>query len=88
MIITPGSRCLIVDFKAPIESYLDSLQFSDDAQREVALSHYLKKVRSHINLLNQKDCAGKLSALGQMVDGEVLFIPVEVALSMALERDL
>ncbi|MDB4349163.1 DNA recombination protein RmuC [bacterium] len=87
VITIPGSRRLIVDSKAPIESYLDALQASDDAQREDALSHHLKKVRSHIDLLSKKDYAGKLSSLGQVVDGVVLFIPVEGALSMALERD-
>ena len=87
VITIPGSRRLIVDSKAPIESYLDALQANDQAQREVALIEHLKKVRSHIDLLSQKDYAGKLSALGQVVDGVVLFIPVEGALSMALERD-
>jgi DNA recombination protein RmuC len=87
VITIPGSRRLIVDSKAPIESYLDALQASDQVQREAALSEHLKKVRSHIDLLSKKDYAGKLSALGQVVDGVVLFIPVEGALSMALERD-
>ena len=87
VITIPGSRRLIVDSKAPIESYLDALQANDQAQREAALREHLKKVRSHIDLLSKKDYAGKLSALGQVVDGVVLFIPVEGALSMALERD-
>ncbi|MDA0258846.1 MAG: DNA recombination protein RmuC [Cyanobacteria bacterium] len=87
VITIPGSRRLIVDSKAPIESYLDALQANDQAQREAALTEHLKKVRSHIDLLSKKDYAGKLSALGQVVDGVVLFIPVEGALSMALERD-
>ena len=76
-----------MDSKAPIESYLDALQATDHAQRDAALTEHLKKVRSHIDLLSKKDYAGKLSALGQVVDGVVLFIPVEGALSMALERD-
>lgn len=87
VITIPGSRRLIVDSKTPIESYLDALQASDENQREAALREHLKKVRSHIDLLSKKDYAGKLSALGQVVDGVVLFIPVEGALSMALERD-
>ena len=87
VITIPGSRRLIVDSKAPIESYLDALQATDQTQREAALNEHLKKVRSHIDLLSKKDYAGKLSALGQVVDGVVLFIPVEGALSMALERD-
>ena len=87
VITIPGSRRLIVDSKAPIESYLDALQANDQAQRDAALNEHLKKVRSHIDLLSKKDYAGKLSSLGQVVDGVVLFIPVEGALSMALERD-
>ena len=76
-----------MDSKAPIESYLDALQATDETQREAALKEHLKKVRSHIDLLSKKDYAGKLGSLGQVVDGVVLFIPVEGALSMALERD-
>lgn len=87
VITIPGSRRLIMDSKAPIESYLDALQANDQAQRDAALTEHLKKVRSHIDLLSKKDYAGKLSSLGQVVDGVVLFIPVEGALSMALERD-
>jgi DNA recombination protein RmuC len=87
VITIPGSRRLIVDSKAPIESYLDALQASDQSQREAALKEHLKKVRSHIDQLSKKDYANKLSTLGQVVDAVVLFIPVEGALSMALERD-
>lgn len=87
VITIPGSRRLIIDAKAPIESYLDALQARDDSQREVALEQHLRKVRSHIDQLSKKDYVSKLSALGQVVDGVVLFIPIEGALSMALERD-
>ncbi|GCE65827.1 DNA recombination protein RmuC [cyanobiont of Ornithocercus magnificus] len=87
VVTIPGSRRLIVDSKAPIESYLDALRADDEAQKEVALREHLKKVRSHIDLLSKKDYAGKLGSLGQVVDAVILFIPVEGALSMALERD-
>jgi DNA recombination protein RmuC len=87
VITIPGSRRLIVDSKAPIESYLDALNATDEAAREAALKEHLRKVRSHVDLLSKKDYAGRLGALGQVVDGVLLFIPVEGALSMALERD-
>ena len=87
VITIPGSRRLIVDSKAPIESYLDALKATDESQKEVALNEHLRKVRAHVDLLSKKDYAGKLGALGLVVDGVVLFIPVEGALSMALERD-
>jgi DNA recombination protein RmuC len=87
VITIPGSRRLIIDSKAPIESYLDALNATDEGKREAALKEHLRKVRSHVDLLSKKDYAGKLGALGQVVDGVLLFIPVEGALSMALERD-
>ena len=87
VITIPGSRRLIIDSKAPIESYLDALQASSEAQQEKALSEHLKKVRSHIDQLSKKDYSKQLSSMGQVVDGVILFIPVEGALSMALERD-
>ena len=74
VITIPGSRRLIVDSKAPIESYLDALQATDEAQREAALKEHLRKVRSHVDLLSKKDYAGKLSSMGQVVDGVVLFL--------------
>ncbi len=87
VITIPGSRRLIIDSKAPIESYLDALHMTDEAEQEKALSEHLKKVRSHIDALAKKDYSKQLSSMGQVVDGVILFIPIEGALSMALERD-
>jgi DNA recombination protein RmuC len=87
VITIPGARRLIIDSKAPIESYLDAIQTTDETAREAALSTHLRKVRSHIDGLSKKDYASKIGSAGQVVDGVVLFIPVEGALSMALERD-
>ena len=87
VISIPGSRRLIVDSKAPIESYLDAIKATDENLQEKAISEHLKKVRSHIDQLAKKNYANQLSELGEVVDGVVLYIPVEGALSMALERD-
>ena len=87
VISIPGSRRLIVDSKAPIESYLDALKATDQNLQEKAVADHLKKVRSHIDQLAKKDYSNKLSEIGEVVDGVVLYIPVEGALSMALERD-
>jgi len=56
-----SSKPFDFDFKAPIESYLDALQATDQAQRDSAFTEHLKKVRSHIDLLSKKD-DGKLSS--------------------------
>ena len=87
VITIPGSRRLIVDSKAPIESYLDAIKATDQIIQEKAIADHLRKVRSHIDQLAKKDYANQLSEIGEVVDGVVLYIPVEGALSMALERD-
>ena len=87
VITIPGSRRLIVDSKAPIESYLDAIKATDQIIQERAITDHLRKVRSHIDQLAKKDYANQLSEIGEVVDGVVLYIPVEGALSMALERD-
>ena len=87
VISIPGSRRLIVDSKAPIESYLDAMKATDQIFQEKAIEDHLRKVRSHIDQLAKKNYANQLSKIGEVVDGVVLYIPVEGALSMALERD-
>ncbi len=87
VITIPNYRKLIIDSKAPIESYLDAIKARSEEEVEKALSDHLKKVRGHIDQLSKKDYATKLSSSGQVVDVVVLFIPIEGALSMALERD-
>ena len=78
---------LIIDSKAPIESYLDAVKETDQNLQEKAITDHLRKVRSHIDQLAKKDYANQLNEIGEVVDGVVLYIPVEGALSMALERD-
>ena len=87
VISIPGSRRLIVDSKAPIESYLDAIKATDQNVQEKAIADHLRKVRSHIDQLAKKDYSNQLSEIGEVVDGVVLYIPIEGALSMALERD-
>ena len=87
IITIPGSRKLIVDSKAPIESYLDAIQATDNNIQEKLLTDHLRKVRNHIDQLSKKDYANNSIETGQVIDGVILYIPVEGALSMALERD-
>jgi len=87
VISIPGSRRLIVDSKAPIESYLDAIKATDENLHEKAITDHLRKVRSHIDQLAKKDYSNQLSDKGEVIDCVVLYIPVEGALSMALERD-
>ena len=87
VISIPGSRRLIVDSKAPIESYLDAIKATDQNVQEKSIADHLRKVRSHIDQLAKKDYSNQLSEIGEVVDVVILYIPIEGALSMALERD-
>ena len=87
VITIPGSRRLIIDSKAPIDSYFDALKATDEKQKEKALSEHLKKVKGHIDQLSKKDYSSRFKLNDQVVDGVILFIPIEGALSMALESD-
>ena len=87
VISIPGSRRLIVDSKAPIESYLDAIKATEQNVQEKAIADHLRKVRSHIDQLAKKDYSNQLSEIGEVVDAVILYIPIEGALSMALERD-
>ena len=87
VISIPGSRRLIVDSKAPIESYLDAIKATEQNAQEKAIADHLRKVRSHIDQLAKKDYSNQLSEIGEVVDVVILYIPIEGALSMALERD-
>ncbi len=87
IISIPGSRRLIIDSKAPLDSYLDAVDATDEDKRKRALVDHCKKVKAHIDQLAKKDYSGRLSSEGQVIDGVILFIPIEGALSMALESD-
>ena len=82
----PDSRQLIIDAKAPIESYTDALDATNEKQKEELLDKHLKKMKSHIDQLSNKDYSSRFGK-DKAVDGVILFIPIEGALSMALERD-
>ena len=87
LITIPGERKLIVDSKAPIESYLAAINEKEETKRNKFVTEHLRKVRGHIDQLSKKNYSEKFSSKGQVIDGVILFIPVEGALSMALEKD-
>jgi DNA recombination protein RmuC len=83
----PGNRKVIIDSKAPLDSYLDAMQSQDDGSKKKALVDHTKKVRAHIDSLSKKDYISRLSGDGQVIEAVILFIPIEGALSIALEND-
>ncbi len=83
----PGERIFIIDSKTPIDSYQEVLKANDDKSKKLALDNHLRKVRNHIDQLSKKDYSNNLRSMGVVLDGVIMFVPIEGALAMALSRD-
>jgi len=83
----PGERIFIIDSKTPIDSYQEVLKAKDDRSQKLALDNHLRKIRNHIDQLSRKDYSNNLRTMGVVLDGVIMFIPIEGALSMALSQD-
>lgn len=83
----PGERIFIIDSKTPIDSYQEVLKAKDDRSQKLAIDNHLRKVRNHIDQLSRKDYSNNLRTMGVVLDGVIMFIPIEGALSMALSQD-
>ena len=83
----PGERIFIIDSKTPMDSYQEVLKADDDKSKKLALDNHLRKVRNHIDQLSKKDYSNNLRSMGVVLDGVIMFVPIEGALAIALSRD-
>ncbi|HUA35206.1 MAG TPA: DNA recombination protein RmuC [Candidatus Binataceae bacterium] len=80
----PGGKHVVVDAKAPLQAYLDSLELPDGPLRDVKLREHAGQVRQHVGQLASKAYWSALSPTPEMV---VMFLPGEVYFSAALQQD-
>ncbi|MEO0412103.1 MAG: DNA recombination protein RmuC [Pseudomonadota bacterium] len=80
----PGDRSIVIDAKASMSAYLDSLDASSDNEREDFLMLHAKQVREHIKLLAAKRY---WDALENAPDYVVMFLPSDNLFFLAVEKD-
>ncbi len=80
----PGGKTIVVDAKAPLEAYLNSLEAKDDEARREWLKQHAQNVRTHIGNLARRSY---WEQFGESAEFVVMFLPGEMFFSAALEGD-
>ncbi|WP_312952726.1 DNA recombination protein RmuC [Superficieibacter sp.] len=80
----PQGKDVVVDAKMTLVAYERYFNAEDDYTREAALQEHIASVRNHIRLLGRKDYQ-QLPGL-RSLDYVLMFIPVEPAFLLALDR--
>lgn len=81
----PDNRDLIIDAKTSLVAYEQYVNAEDETQKAGYLKAHLDSIRSHVNVLAQKNYE-RLKEV-ETLDFIFMFMPIEGALAVALEHD-
>jgi DNA recombination protein RmuC len=80
----PAGKNVVVDAKAPLAAYLDSLEAASDAERDARLRDHARQVRDHMQKLGARGYQNQFDPTPEFV---VMFLPGETFFSAALQHD-
>jgi len=81
----PQGKDVVIDAKMSLVAYERYFNSEDEVERETALSEHIASLRGHIRLLGRKDYQ-QLPGL-RSLDYVLMFIPVEPAFLLAIDRE-
>jgi DNA recombination protein RmuC len=80
----PGDRTIVIDAKAPLKSYLEAIDETDEGAFRAKMKAHSAHIRGHVTSLCRKGYAEQFDSKPEFV---ILFLPGEVFYSAALQHD-
>jgi DNA recombination protein RmuC len=80
----PGGKNVVVDAKVPASAYLDAMEMEDAVLRETKMRDHARQVRDHVVRLGNKTYWQHFQPAPDLV---IMFVPGEMLLSTAMQRD-